>query len=98
MVPFEPDELPKLAGTPVFIGGGRADPIAPPAQTERLAQLLTGAGADVTLHWELGGHSLSDGEVEAARRWIAQHIMEERTPQNDAASRAAALRISPSEM
>ena len=97
MVPFEPDELPRLAGTPVFIGGGRTDPIAPAAQTERLARLLTDAGSDVTLHWEPGGHSLSDREVEAARRWIAQRIMENRTPQDDPASRAAALRISPSD-
>jgi predicted esterase len=75
MVPFEPDALPNLAGTSVFIGGGRADPIAPPAQAERLAELLTQAGADVTLHWEPGGHALTQSEVEAARRWITQCLM-----------------------
>ena len=70
MVPFEPDPLPDLAGTPVFIGAGRADPIAPPAETERLADLLRRCGAAVTLHWEPGGHSIGDGEVTAARTWL----------------------------
>lgn len=71
MVPFEPDALPDLTGTPVFIGAGRADPIVPAAQTERLAELLRQAGADVTLHWEAGGHAVTEGELDAARRWIA---------------------------
>jgi predicted esterase len=70
MVPFEPDPLPDLAGTPVFIGAGRGDPIAPPAETERLADLLRRCGAKVTLHWEPVGHSISDREVAAARTWL----------------------------
>jgi predicted esterase/catechol 2,3-dioxygenase-like lactoylglutathione lyase family enzyme len=72
MVPFEPDALPALTGTSVFIGAGRADPIVPAAQAERLAELLRQAGATVTLHWEPGGHAVSKGEVDAARQWIAQ--------------------------
>ncbi|MDQ2669670.1 MAG: VOC family protein, partial [Gemmatimonadota bacterium] len=46
MVPFEPDATPELAGTSVFIGAGRADPITPPEQAERLAELLRDGGAD----------------------------------------------------
>jgi predicted esterase/catechol 2,3-dioxygenase-like lactoylglutathione lyase family enzyme len=72
MVPFEPTSRSQLAGTSVFIGAGRADPIAEPAQAERLAALLREAGADVTLHWEAGGHSLTHGELEAARDWITR--------------------------
>ena len=72
MVPFEPTSKPQLAGTSVFIGAGRADPIAEPAQAERLAALLREAGADVTLHWEAGGHSMTHGELEAARDWITR--------------------------
>jgi predicted esterase/catechol 2,3-dioxygenase-like lactoylglutathione lyase family enzyme len=75
MVPFEPDAPPNLAGTSIFIGAGRADQVAPPAQADRLAALLTEAGADVTLHWEPGGHAVADAEVEAARQWIAQCVM-----------------------
>ena len=72
MVPFEPDPLPALAGTSVFIGAGRNDPMVPAEQTERLATLLRAAGADVTLHWEDGGHGITTGELDAAARWIAQ--------------------------
>ena len=70
MVPFEPEQRPDLAGTAVFIGAGRNDPIAPSAHAERLAQILHDAGADVTLHWEPGGHTVSQGELDAARQWI----------------------------
>ncbi len=70
MVPFEPDPLPGLAGTAVFIGAGRTDPMVPVAQAERLAELLRQAGAAVTLHWEPGGHGVTEGEIDAAREWI----------------------------
>ncbi len=72
MVPFEPEPEPDLGGTPVFIGAGKADPIAPPAQAERLAQLLRAAGAQVTLHWHPSGHTLTPDEVDAARLWLQQ--------------------------
>ncbi len=70
VVPFEPDAPPDLRGTAVFIGAGRLDPIAPPESAERLAGLLRRAGAAVTLHWTKQGHTVSDGEVDAARRWL----------------------------
>jgi len=72
MVPFEPDTLPDLSGTAVFIGAGQTDPIVPPEKAERLAELLRRAGADVTIHWDPGGHAVSWEEVDAARRWIAR--------------------------
>ena len=72
MVPFEPETSPALKGTRVFIGAGRADPIAPAAQAERLGRILGDAGADVTVHWHAGGHALTPGEVGAARDWIAE--------------------------
>ncbi len=49
MAPFEPEDQPDLTGTTVFIGAGRNDPIAPPAQAERLAELLRESGASVTV-------------------------------------------------
>jgi predicted esterase len=70
MLPFEPDELPDLTGVAVFIGAGRADPYAPVAQVERLAALLESAGAEVTVHWEPGGHALTRNEIDAAHRWL----------------------------
>ena len=74
MVPFEPMQLPDLAGTAVFIGSGRDDPLVPPRQTERLAQLLRQAGADVTVHWDAGGHAITKAELDAATRWIGHCV------------------------
>lgn len=74
MVPFQPDELPHLAGTSVFIGAGRADQIAPAAQAEHLAELLERAGAAVTLHWYAGGHGVTRAEVEAATSWLTRAL------------------------
>jgi predicted esterase len=71
----------------VFIGAGRADPIAPAAQAERLAELLRQAGADVTLHWQPGGHTITKDELEAARRWIA-HCLTARAGQQPPAATA----------
>ena len=75
MVPFELDDLPDLKGTSIFIGAGRNDPIAPAAQAERLADVFRRAGADVTLNWEAGGHTISKGELDAARVWIGKCLL-----------------------
>jgi predicted esterase len=72
MVPFEPETLPDLTGVPVFLSAGRTDPIVPVENTERLAATLREAGAEVTLHWVEGGHSLTREEVVAAQRWLAE--------------------------
>jgi len=72
MVPFEPATLPDLAGTAVFVGAGRSDPMVPVAQVERLAAILRDAGAEVTVHWDPGGHTISSAEVQAAREWLAE--------------------------
>jgi phospholipase/carboxylesterase/glyoxalase family protein len=76
-VPLEPQEAPTLMGVPVFLTGGRADPIVRPAETERLAVLLREAGADVTLRWQPNGHILSLREVDEACRWLATWMREE---------------------
>lgn len=70
MVPLEPEPTPDLSGTPVYLAAGRSDPIVPAENTERLAGLLTEAGADVTLDWQPGGHGIGRPEVEASRRWL----------------------------
>jgi predicted esterase/catechol 2,3-dioxygenase-like lactoylglutathione lyase family enzyme len=80
MVPFEPESLPNLAGTSVFIGAGKSDPMVKAGEVERLAELLRATGADVAVHWEAGGHTVSEGELQAAREWIARLL-----PQGSAA-------------
>jgi len=69
MVPLEPDPKP-LPGTPVWVGAGRYDPIVPPENTARLAELLAARGAKVHLDWREAGHQLAEGEVEAIMEWL----------------------------
>ena len=70
MVPLVPEHLPNLASKPVFITAGRADPIVPQSETEKLVTQLQQAGASVATHWYNGGHTLTHQEVRDAREWI----------------------------
>ena len=74
MVPFVPETLPDLKGKKVFIGAGENDPIVPVANTEELATLLEQAGAEITLHWHQGGHSLTQEEMQAAQVWLQKSL------------------------
>lgn len=69
MVPLEPEPR-ALTGTPVWVGAGRYDPIVPPENTARLAELLKERGARVQLDWREAGHQLAEGEVEAISAWL----------------------------
>jgi predicted esterase len=70
MVPFIPDTPVSLAATRVFIGAGEGDPIVPATHSEQLAELLQVCGADVTLTWQPGGHTLTRADVAAAYDWL----------------------------
>ncbi|WLR49504.1 alpha/beta hydrolase [Halobacillus litoralis] len=69
MVPRRGIELPDQSGLPVFIGAGENDPICPAQETKDLEELLTKAGANVTVHWERMGHQLTENEVKTAADW-----------------------------
>ena len=69
MVPFEPEQPPSLPGRRVLARAGRTDALVPAAQSERLAELLRSAGAEVTLQWSPGGHGLERGDLDAAVEW-----------------------------
>ncbi|MBN9653004.1 alpha/beta hydrolase [Halobacillus sp. GSS1] len=69
MVPRRGIEIPEQSGLPVFIGAGENDPICPAQETKDLEDLLTTAGADVTVHWERMGHQLTENEVWSAADW-----------------------------
>ena len=71
MVPFEPEDMPDLTGMPVFMAAGRTDGMIPPDNTQRLAEILTEAGADVDLRWRDTGHGLLREEVHEAKAWLA---------------------------
>lgn len=70
MVPLEVTPLPSLIGTRVFLAAGEHDPIIPPSNTKRLAQMLQDAGADLTLRWSPVGHQLTREDVDASRAWL----------------------------
>jgi len=69
MVPFEPKAPPDLRGRRALVAAGKADPVVKPENSERLAELLRHAGADVTLHWSPGGHTLDRADLAAAAAW-----------------------------
>jgi phospholipase/carboxylesterase len=70
-MPFEPDSLPDLAGKPVLILSGQADPMAPAAKVERLVALLRQAGASVTHEALPAGHGLTQRDLALAQAWWA---------------------------
>lgn len=80
MVPRRGVQLPKLEGTPIFIGAGRNDPICSAEESEELQSLLESAGADVTMHWENAGHQLTATEVQAAAQWYRERFSPPASP------------------
>lgn len=72
MLPYEPEGPVELDGTAVLIAAGEGDPYSSPQQTQRLAEVLGSAGADVTVRVEPGaGHGLGAGDLRALERWAA---------------------------
>ncbi len=74
MVPFEPEGKPDLSGMPVFLAAGRRDQMIPPQNTERLAEILREAGADLDLRWRNTGHPLTFEEVAEAKEWLSRTL------------------------
>src|SRR5215204_3429992 len=71
MVPFEPDVTPHLSGMPILMAAGRLDRMIPLDNTQRLADILLEAGADVDLRWRNVGHPLTYDDVSEAKQWLA---------------------------
>jgi predicted esterase len=71
VVPIVPDPLPSLAGKRILMSNGRVDPLIPAAQAETLADLFRRCGAEVTLEWQPGGHTLTKRDLELAARFLA---------------------------
>jgi phospholipase/carboxylesterase len=76
MVPFEPEAAPNLSGMPIFLAAGRMDQMIPPENTERLAEILRAAGADLDLRWRNTGHALTYEEVAEAKEWLSGVLRE----------------------
>ena len=71
MVVYDPPERNDLSDTAVFISAGRMDPIVPVESVEKLAKLFESAHSNVTVKWQLAGHSLVPSEVREASEWLA---------------------------
>lgn len=70
MVPFEMDDPPRLEGKPVLLLSGAMDPIVPAENAERLATLLSDAGAAVTHRTMPAGHGLSQADLAETTAWL----------------------------
>lgn len=66
--------LPDLSGKRIFVSSGERDPIVPRPTVETLVSQMRSAGADLTMHWEPGGHELGPDELELAREWLAAQV------------------------
>jgi predicted esterase len=71
MVPLVPEAMPDLSARRVLISEGEHDPIVSAAEAGRLAGLLRGAGADVTIRFFQSGHELTSDDVDLAHAWLA---------------------------
>ncbi len=71
MQPFATPPEAALAGTPVLIVSGAADPIVPAANAAGLAAALTAAGAEVRHEVIPASHGLTERDVTLAKDWLA---------------------------
>ncbi|ALA16136.1 MULTISPECIES: alpha/beta hydrolase [unclassified Chelatococcus] len=72
MTPLVPDVLPDLAGKPVLMLSGSADPIVPADDAAWLAGLLREAGATVQHEVLPAGHGLTQADINLSARWLAE--------------------------
>lgn len=68
--PFVLERPVDLKRKPVLLLSGQQDPIVATDEVEELANLFRAANAEVTLHWETAGHTLSQGDVLMAFDWM----------------------------
>ncbi|MCZ8102525.1 MAG: alpha/beta hydrolase [Burkholderiales bacterium] len=73
LAPVDPPSPPALAGVPVLVLTGNADPINPVAKAQRLVNALADAGAEIAHEVVAGGHGLTQKDVELATAWLARH-------------------------
>ena len=70
MVSFVPKLPTDIQRRPVLLLGGVDDPIVGTDEVAELANIFRAANAEVTLHWETAGHTLSQGDVLMAFDWM----------------------------
>ena len=74
-LPFEPEPLPRLAGTSVFIAAVRSPDAADSSRAERLTSVLRDSGCHVVHHAEEGRQTPTTTTLDAASEWMGQYIL-----------------------
>jgi predicted esterase len=69
-LPYEPTGAMALGGTAALIAAGAHDPMVPDGKPQRLADILTTAGADVTVAIAAAAHGLVDTDFAALQQWL----------------------------
>jgi predicted esterase/catechol 2,3-dioxygenase-like lactoylglutathione lyase family enzyme len=72
MMPLESPKLPDLHGKEILVLRGAYDRVIPAQSTDRLAEMLTGAGADVTVRTIDAGHELTSRDIALIAKWLAR--------------------------
>ena len=68
---IRPDPMPDLAGAPILIAAGEADPMVPVKSAHALAAMMAEAGAAVDFAVMESGHDLTPEDFSGAKRWFA---------------------------
>lgn len=79
MMPYVPQTPINLQRRPVLMLNSTEDPIVGTDEVAELADMFRAANADVTLHWETAGHTLSQGDVLMAFDWMRKFFTVART-------------------
>ena len=75
VVPLEPTEKIPIEAK-VFLASGESDPLVPLENANRLAAMLRERGADVTHLWQRAEHNLTNDDMAAAHKWLAENFGE----------------------
>jgi predicted esterase len=67
-----PEPLPDLNASPILIVAGQHDITIPPRESERIARLLTEAGAQVDFAVNDANHHLTPQDFSLGKKWFAQ--------------------------
>ncbi len=62
-----------LSGSSLFVSLGLGDQMIAPAATLSLISVLRSHGAAVTIYKDDAGHTVTEGELDAARKFLEQH-------------------------
>jgi len=70
MVPLNNPDLPDLHGKEILILRGLYDGVIPAESTDRLEEMLTAAGADVTVRNIDAGHEITPQDIATISKWL----------------------------